>query len=55
MPNRWGCPPLRKALAELTGLFTDLPMRKLNNQVDGEHRPVRIVAEQFLREAGLRR
>jgi glycine betaine/choline ABC-type transport system substrate-binding protein len=48
-------PPLRKALAELTGLFTDLTMRKLNNQVDGEHRPVRIVAEQFLREAGLRR
>ena len=28
-------------------------MRKLNYQVDGEHRPVREVAEQFLREAGL--
>jgi osmoprotectant transport system substrate-binding protein len=50
-----GNPPLRKALGELTGLFTDLTIRKLNNQVDGEHRPVRVVAEQFLREAGLRR
>ena len=48
-------PPLRQALTELAGLFTDLTMRKLNYQVDGEHRPVRDVAEQFLREAGLLR
>jgi glycine betaine/choline ABC-type transport system substrate-binding protein len=48
-------PPLRRALTELAGLFTDLTMRKLNHQVDGEHRPVRTVAEQFLQEAGLRR
>ena len=48
-------PPLRQALTELVGLFTDLTMRKLNYQVDGEHRPVRDVAEQFLREAGLLR
>ncbi len=47
-------PPLRQALVELAGRFTDLTMRKLNYQVDGEHRPVRDVAEQFLREAGLR-
>ena len=48
-------PPLRQALTELAGRFTDLTMRKLNHQVDGEHRPVRDVAEQFLREAGLLR
>jgi glycine betaine/choline ABC-type transport system substrate-binding protein len=48
-------PPLRHALVELAGRFTDLTMRKLNYQVDGEHRPVRDVAEQFLREAGLLR
>jgi glycine betaine/choline ABC-type transport system substrate-binding protein len=48
-------PPLRQALTELAGLFTDLTMRKLNYQVDAVHRPVREVAEQFLRDAGLRR
>lgn len=48
-------PPLRQALTELTGRFTDLTMRKLNYQVDGAHRPVREVAEQFLRDAGLLR
>jgi glycine betaine/choline ABC-type transport system substrate-binding protein len=48
-------PPLRQALTELAGLFTDLTMRKLNYQVDGAHRPVREVAEQFLRDAGLHR
>jgi glycine betaine/choline ABC-type transport system substrate-binding protein len=48
-------PPLRQALTELAGLFTDLTMRKLNYQVDGTHRPVREVAEQFLRDAGLLR
>jgi osmoprotectant transport system substrate-binding protein len=46
-------PSLRQALIELAGRFTDLTMRKLNYQVDGEHRPVRDVAEQFLLEAGL--
>jgi glycine betaine/choline ABC-type transport system substrate-binding protein len=48
-------PPLRQALTELTGLFTDRIMRKLNYQVDGAHRPVREVAEEFLRENGLLR
>ncbi len=48
-------PPLRQALNELAGLLTDHTMRKLNYQVDGEHRPVRVVAEQFLRDAGLLR
>jgi glycine betaine/choline ABC-type transport system substrate-binding protein len=48
-------PSLRQALAELAGRFTDGTMRRLNYQVDGEHRPVRDVAEQFLKEAGLLR
>ena len=48
-------PPLRQALAELAGLFTDVAMRRLNFQVDGAHRPVRDVAEEFLRDAGLHR
>ena len=48
-------PALRQALVELIGQFSDQTMRKLNHQVDGEHRPVRDVAEQFLREAGLLR
>jgi len=48
-------PPLRQALSELAGRITDRTMRKLNYQVDGEHLPLRDVAEQFLREAGLRR
>ena len=59
----WSCvpdilkdnPPLRQALIELAGRFTDQTMRKLNYQVDGEHRPIRDVAEQFLRDAGLLR
>jgi osmoprotectant transport system substrate-binding protein len=46
-------PALRQALVELVGRFSDQTMRKLNQQVDGDHRPVRDVAEQFLREAGL--
>jgi osmoprotectant transport system substrate-binding protein len=48
-------PPLRQALTELAGRFNDLTMSKLNYQVDGEHRQVRDVAEQFLRDAGLLR
>ena len=48
-------PPLRRALTDLAGLITDRTMRTLNYQVDGEHRPVKVVAEQFLQEAGLLR
>ena len=47
--------PLREALTELAGRFTDQTMRTLNDRVDGEHRPVRKVAEQFLRDTGLLR
>ena len=48
-------PLLRQALNELAGQFSDVTMRKLNYQVDGEHRSVRDVAGQFLRERGLLR
>ncbi|MGQ0812259.1 MAG: glycine betaine ABC transporter substrate-binding protein [Nitrospiraceae bacterium] len=48
-------PLLRQALVELTGLLTDVAMRKLNHQVDGEHRALRDVAGQFLQQAGLLR
>jgi osmoprotectant transport system substrate-binding protein len=46
-------PALREALAELSGKFTDAAMQKLNSQVDGQHRPVREVALEFLSQAGL--
>ena len=46
-------PPLRDALDELAGKFSDLVMRKLNYQIDGEHRRPQDVAAQFLRENGL--
>ena len=47
-------PALGPALAELSGKFTNEIMRKLNAQVDIEHRPVRDVAAEFLASAGLR-
>jgi osmoprotectant transport system substrate-binding protein len=46
-------PTLLNALAELSGKFTDAGMQKLNYQVDGQHRPLREVAQDFLRQAGL--
>jgi osmoprotectant transport system substrate-binding protein len=48
-------PVLRIALSELSGQFTDLTMRKLNHEAGGAHRPVREIAEQFLRDTGLHR
>jgi osmoprotectant transport system substrate-binding protein len=47
-------PALREALAQLSGKFTDAAMQKLNSQVDGLHRPVGKVAQEFLSQAGLR-
>jgi len=47
-------PALRPALAELSGKFQADTMRKLNAEVDLEHRPVAAVAADFLRQAGLR-
>ena len=41
-------PGLRAALAELSGKFSTEAMRKMNHQVDGEHRPVSEVARAFL-------
>jgi glycine betaine/choline ABC-type transport system substrate-binding protein len=41
-------PGLRGALEELSGTLTDATMRGLNQQVDGERRPVPVVAAQFL-------
>jgi osmoprotectant transport system substrate-binding protein len=46
-------PLLRQALNELSGKFSDTIMRTLNHHVDGEHLPLRTVAEQFLRETAL--
>ncbi len=46
-------PGMREALLELSGKFTNQTMQQLNYQVDGEHRPVSKVAEEFLKQAGL--
>ena len=47
-------PALRPALAELSGKFQADTMRKLNAEVDLEHRSVAAVAADFLTQAGLR-
>ncbi len=46
-------PEVKKALAELSGKFSDETMRRLNHQVDGEHRRASDVAAAFLERAGL--
>ncbi len=46
-------PPLKRALEQLSGLFSDEIMRALNYQVDGKHQPVNEVAMTFLRASGL--
>lgn len=45
-------PTLRSALEELSGKITDAGMRKLNYEVDGRHRSVVQVAQEFLRSLG---
>ncbi len=47
-------PQLRPALAELSGKFTNDIMRKLDAEVDVNHRPVREIAAEFLAAAGLK-
>jgi glycine betaine/choline ABC-type transport system substrate-binding protein len=42
-------PKLRSVLEQLSGRLTDTAMRRLNYQVDGAHRPVAQVAEEFLK------
>lgn len=46
-------PALRGALAELSGKFTSETMRRLNYELDGQHRPAREIARNFLRAVGL--
>jgi len=46
-------PPLKRALEQLSGLFSDEIMRTLNYQVDGKHLPVSEVAITFLRASKL--
>jgi glycine betaine/choline ABC-type transport system substrate-binding protein len=40
--------PLRAALQELSGRISDAAMRRMNEQVDVEHKPVAEVAREFL-------
>jgi glycine betaine/choline ABC-type transport system substrate-binding protein len=47
-------PEMRAALNELSGKFTNAKMQALNYMVDVEHRAVGVVAEGFLRGAGLK-
>jgi osmoprotectant transport system substrate-binding protein len=47
-------PGLRPALAELSGKIQADAMRKLNAEVDVDHRPLATVAAEFLAQAGLR-
>jgi glycine betaine/choline ABC-type transport system substrate-binding protein len=46
-------PGLREALAELSGRLSERTMQRLNNEVDGAHRRVADVAEEFLRHEKL--
>jgi osmoprotectant transport system substrate-binding protein len=47
-------PKLKPALDELAGKFSAETMRRLNYEVDGEHKPVVEVAAGFLHQAGLK-
>lgn len=46
-------PEMRGALLELAGKIEDEEMRKMNYEVDGDHRDVAEVAREFLRAKGL--
>jgi osmoprotectant transport system substrate-binding protein len=46
-------PEVRAALLELSGKINDAEMRKMNYEVDGEHRDIADVAREFLRAEGL--
>jgi osmoprotectant transport system substrate-binding protein len=46
-------PGLRGVLTELSGKISAETMRRLNYELDGEHRPAREIARGFLRSAGL--
>ena len=46
-------PEVRQAIAELAGKISDDEMRKMNYEVDGEHRDASDVAREFLRSKNL--
>jgi osmoprotectant transport system substrate-binding protein len=46
-------PAARAALLELSGKINDAEMRKMNYEVDGEHRDIADVAREFLHAKGL--
>jgi osmoprotectant transport system substrate-binding protein len=46
-------PEMRSALLELAGKINDEEMRRMNYEVDGEHRDIGDVAREFLRAKGL--
>jgi osmoprotectant transport system substrate-binding protein len=46
-------PEIEQALNDLAGKISDDEMRRLNYAVDGEHRDVKDVVRQFLRQKGL--
>jgi osmoprotectant transport system substrate-binding protein len=46
-------PEAREALLELSGKINDAEMRRMNYEVDGEHRDIADVARQFLHTKGL--
>ena len=45
-------PGLREAIEQLSGRLTETVMRRLNYQVDGQHRPAADVAAEFLQSLG---
>ncbi len=47
-------PGLKAALEELSGKIDGVTMRRLNYELDGQHRPAREIARGFLASAGLR-
>src|SRR5215510_16304622 len=46
-------PALRQALSELAGKISEEDMRRLNYAVDGEHRDLKTLVAEFLRQKGL--
>jgi osmoprotectant transport system substrate-binding protein len=46
-------PEVGRALAELAGKISDEEMRRLNYAVDGEHRPLNVLVEEFRQAKGL--
>ena len=53
-PDAWArFPEMRAALLELAGKINDEEMRRMNYEVDGEHRDIADVAREFLRAKGL--